>query len=246
VPRPRARHAVPAIAVALGAAVALIPARAARAEEPKVDTADGLAACREFSEKNDRELADWTKQQPPVKYEYPHEDTVLGAPWGAFLKSIGDNADLVLATILPHFGAQLRNDTPAAIISWPWSIPFGPAYTCSRKQGSFVVNEHKAHRAILEPGVVSSNRGVGVFVRPGYRFLYQPSDWVVGAGGGLGSTIELTGNREPTRASLGPEAVIRFGHCCEPSYFTLAFRFDHYFAGEIRNILSGSLGYVFF
>lgn len=227
--------------------VAPAAVRTARADEPPpVDYADGPTACRAFDEKNERELAEWVKQQPPKPYAYPREDTVLGAPWGAFLKSIGDNADLVLATILPHIGAQLRADTPAAMISWPWSVPIGPAYTCSRKKGTFVVRGHEAHRVMLEPGIVSSNRGVGVFVRPGYRFIYQPSDWVVGPGAGLGSTIELTGNREPTRFSVGPEAVLRFGHCCDPGYFTLAFRYDHFFKGEVVDILSGSLGYVFF
>jgi len=218
----------------------------AHAEEPPLEYADGVKACREFHEKNERELASWKKTQPATPYEYPHDDEVLGAPWGKFLKSIGEQWELVLATIIPHFGAQLRADTPAALITWPLQIPLGPAYTCSRKQGLFTVRDHRAHRAMLEPGIVSSNRGVGVFVRPGYRFIYQPSDWVVGAGGGLGTTIEVAGNREPFRASLGPELVIRFGHCCDPGYFTLAFRYDHYFAGEVKDIIAGSLGFVYF
>jgi hypothetical protein len=217
----------------------------ARAEEPP-DYADGVGACHAFEDKNEKELGDWQKQQPAKPYVYPREDKVLDAPWGAFLKSIGNHADLVLATVIPHFGAQLRADTPAAVISWPWSLPVGPYYTCSRKQGTFVVRGHKAHRFLVEPGIVSSNRGVGVFVRPGYRFIYQPSDWVVGPGAGLGSTIEISGNREPTRFSLGPEAVLRFGHCCDPGYFTLAFRYDHYFKGEVVDIIAGSLGFVFF
>ncbi|HEY8078108.1 MAG TPA: hypothetical protein VIF62_28470, partial [Labilithrix sp.] len=195
---------------------------------------------------NDRERAEFEKQQPATPYKYPREDDVLGAPWGMFLKSIGGHWPLFLATIIPSFGAQLRADTPAAIITWPLQVPLGPAYTCSREKGTFVVREHQNHRALVEPGIVSSNRGVGAFVRPGYRFIYQPSDWVVGPGGGLGTTIEITGNREPFRASLGPEIVLRFGHCCEPGYFILAFRYDHYFAGDVRDIIAGSLGFVYF
>ena len=187
-------------ALALAFSASLICAgRAARADEPKIETADGPKACHAFEEKNEEELARWEKEQPAVPYEYPREDNVLGAPWGSFLGSVGSSAGLLLATVIPHVGAQLRGDLPAAVVSWPWQVPFGPAFTCSRKQGSFKVDEFRSHRAILEPGFSSSNRGVGVFVRPGYRFVYHPSDWVVGAGGGIGSTFELTGNREPTR-----------------------------------------------
>jgi hypothetical protein len=100
---------------------------------------------------------------------------------------------------------------------------------------------------MLEPGIVSSDRGSGVFVRPGYRFLSHPSEWVVGAGGGLGTTIEITGNQEPHgRPSFSPEGVIQFGHCCDPGYFTLTLRYDHYFAGIVTDVVGGSLGYTFF
>jgi len=228
------------------ACVTFADERAAHAEEPVIEGADGVIPCRAFEQKNDKELAAWAKQQGSTPYVYPREDTIFGAPWGAFLKSIGSNADLILATIVPHVGAQLRGDTPAAVVSWPLSVPFGPTFTCTRTQGTFDVKRHRPHRAVFEPGFVASNRGVGLFVRPGYRFILQPSDWVVGAGGGLGSTIEITGNREPARPSISPEVLIRFGHCCAPSYFTLAFRYDHYFGGEVRDIFGGSLGYVYF
>src|SRR5437763_1511036 len=100
----------------------------ARAEEPKVDYADGVLECHNFAERNARERAEFEKQQPATPYKYPREDDVLGAPWGAFLKSIGGNWPLFLATIIPSFGAQLRADTPAALIAWPMQIPLGPAY----------------------------------------------------------------------------------------------------------------------
>jgi hypothetical protein len=234
--------------LAISAAVlsSIVLARPAQAEEQETDFGDGITACDEFDAKNERELAEWTKQQPKVPYVYPREGKVLGAPWGPLFKNIGSSGALLAATLIPHVGAQLRAETPAAVVSWPWSFPLGPASTCSRKRGVFVLNKHKPHRLLLEPGIVSSNRGVGFFTRPGYRYIHHPSDWVVGVGGGLGTTIELSGNREPTRASLGPEGVLHFGRCCGPSYFTLALRYDHFFAGEVRDLVSTSLGYTFF
>ncbi len=220
--------------------------RAAKAEDAVLDYADGPEACRAFASRNERELAAWSKTQPPIPYAYPQDDNVLGAPWGKLTSGVSATYDLMLASLLPHFGAQLRADSPALVVSWPWQVPLGPAFTCSRRRGSFTMRDFRSHRLLVEPGIIAGQRGVGVFVRPAYRFLYHPSDWVVGAGGGVGSTFELTGNREPPRPSLSPEAVIQFGHCCEASYFTLAMRFDRFFAGENRSILWGSLGFTFF
>jgi hypothetical protein len=231
------------VAVIASASCAAAPARA---EEPELETADGPTACKEFRAKNERELAEWQKQQPAVPYEHPREDLVLNAPWGRFFSGIGTAGGVMLATVIPHVGAQLRAETPAAVVSWPWSFPVGPPSTCTRKPGSFTVQTHRPHRAMLEPGIVSSTRGVGVFVRHGYRYIHHPSDWVVGVGGGLGSTIEVAGNREPFRMSLSPEALLHFGHCCAPSYFTLTLRYDRYFTGGVLDIISGSLGYTFF
>ncbi len=233
---------------AIGVSIATIAAGEgeARAELPKYEFADGPTACHAFDAKNERELAEFSKTQPATPYQYPREDTILGAPWGPFVSGIGDSLDLLAASAVPHFGAQLRAENPAVVVSWPWSLPFGPAFTCSRKQGTFTVRNFKSHRILLEPGLVGSKVGAGFFTRPGYRFLYHPSDWVVGAGGGLGTTVELSGNREPTRMSLSPEAVIQFGHCCDSSYFTLAVRYDRFFAGTNLNIVWGSLGYTFF
>ena len=224
----------------------LAGARAASAEEPKLEYADGLAGCREFHAKNERELAVFVKAQPAVPYEYPADQTVLNAPWGPVTSGIGSTYELILASIVPHFGAQLRVETPAFVVAWPWSIPIGPGYTCSRVRGTFMVHDFRDHRIMLEPGIVASQKGSGMYVRPGYRFLYHPSDWVVGAGGGLGSTIDLFGNKEPFRLSISPEALIQFGHCCDSSYFTLTFRYDHYFEGTAVNVLGGTLGYTYF
>jgi hypothetical protein len=212
-----------------------------------VDTADGSDDCRAFQDKNSRELAAWEKSQPPVPYRYPREREFLNAPWGNFFGYVGHAGELVLATVLPHIGAQFRGDAPAALVSWPWSVlVIGPYYACSRKKNTFVVHGHRVHRFLIEPGVVSSKLGVGVFTRIGYRFIWHPSGWVVGPGLGLGSTFEIAGNREPFRYSVGPEALVHFGNCCSSSYFTLAFRYDHYFKGTNRDIIGGSLGYTFF
>jgi hypothetical protein len=218
----------------------------AHAEETKLDAADGVPECHSFHAKNERELTAWEKDQPKTPYVYPRERTVLGAPWTGLFEGFRGTVALLAATAVPHVGAQMRGDEPAAFVSWPWSIPFGPASTCTRPQGSFKVDDQRTHRALVEPGFASSTRGLGVFVRPGYRFLLHPSDWVVGVGGGVGSTIEIAGQREPFRASVSPEVLFHFGHCCEPGYFVLAFRYDRFFGGGVKNVLGGSLGFTYF
>lgn len=237
----------PRLALALlGAVVAALPPSAARAEEPQVDYADGMPACRAFRERNARELEAWEKEQPKTPYRYPRERSLGGAPWPALWDGLGSSIGVLAATAIPHVGAQLRGGEPAAYIAWPWSLPIGPPSTCGRTRGSFTLKELKTHRLLVEPGFVSSNRGLGVFTRPGYRFLLHPSDWVVGVGGGLGSTVEIAGNSEPFRFSVSPEVLAHFGHCCEPGYFTLALRYDRFFGGEIRDVFGGSLGFTYF
>ena len=146
-----------------------VPATA-RAEE-RIDYADGPTACRAFHAKNDKELADWSRTQPSTPYHYPEDETILGAPWGPLTSGLSATTDLLLASIVPHVGSQLRASAPAVLISWPWSIPFGPAYTCSRHVGSFTVRDYKFHRALVEPGVAAGKPGAAVFTRLGYRFL---------------------------------------------------------------------------
>lgn len=222
-------------------------ARAEESTQEGVDTADGSDNCRAFRAKNEKELREWEKTQPPVPYAYPRENNVLNAPWGGFFKNLGYSGDLILATLIPHVGAQFRGDSPAAHVSWPWSVlVFGPMYACTRKQGTFAVHGHRVHRLLVEPAVVSSNKGVGFSVRPGYRFIWHPTSWVVGPGIGFGSTVEIRGNKEPFRSSLSPELLAHFGTCCRSSYFTLAVRYDHYFKGTNRDIIGASLGYTFF
>src|SRR5262245_17455336 len=117
-------------------------AEKARAEDPtELETADGWQGCYNFREKNQRELESWEAAQPPVPYRYPREKTFLNAPWPQFFSNLGRAGDLVLATLIPHVGAQYRAEAPAAYIGWPWSIfVFGPMYSCSRKNNTFVVH----------------------------------------------------------------------------------------------------------
>lgn len=236
---------VASLASVLALAVVVVPG-VARAEDLQVEAADGTPACAKFLERNTRELAEWEKDQPKSPYKHPREKLVLGAPWSPLFSGLGSTVGLLAATVIPHVGAQLRKDEPAAYVGWPWQVPLGSASTCTRARGSFSVATHRTHRVMLEPGFVSSNRGLGVFTRPGYRFLLHPSDWVVGVGGGLGSTVEIAGNREPFRFSVSPEVLAHFGHCCEPGYFTLSFRYDHFFGGQIRDVFGGSLGFTYF
>jgi len=223
-------------------------ARAQEEELPSdVETADGPTACRELRDRNAEELWEYEAAQPPEPYRYPRQKTFLNAPWGNFFRDVGYGGELVLATIIPHVGAQFRGDSPAVHVAWPWSVlVFGPYYACSRKKGTFVVHGHRVHRILVEPAVVSSRLGVGFSVRTGYRFVWHPTSWVVGPGLGVGSTVEIAGNREPFRYSVSPEIVLHFGRCCAPSYFTFALRYDHYFKGTNLDIVGGSLGYTFF
>jgi len=244
------RRRFPLLAALLTATFALVSPteeREAHADESELETVDGAAECRAFREKNDADLARWEKEQPPAPYQYPREKLFLNAPWAQAVHTLGRSGELLLATFIPHLGAQFRGGEPAAQVSWPWSIlVFGPMYSCSRKKGTFVVHGHRAHRLLAEPLVVSSPKGVGFSVRTGYRFVWHPSTWPVGPGVGLGSTLEVANPREPFRASLSPEVIAHFGTCCRSSYFTFAVRYDHFFAGTDRDIIGGSLGYTFF
>lgn len=223
--------------------------REARAEEDDTtEKADGSTDCRALRDKNEKELELYEKRQPPQPYVYPgRPDTIINAPWGKFFSGVGASGSLILATLAPHIGAQYRGGGPAILLSFPWTIfVIGPMYACSRKQGSYVVEGHRVHRFLIEPGLNSGATGTGFHVRPGYRFIWHPTGWPVGPGLGVGSMIELVGNKEPFRYSIGGEAVGHFGNCCGPNYFTFALRYDHFLKGTNNDIIGGSLGYTFF
>lgn len=236
-----------AIVLAALAASSLVAPVVHAEEDPPLETADGFDGCLKLRTRNEEERIAFEKKQPPVPYKYPQEKLFLNAPWSRFLGNLGHSGDLVLATILPAIGAQYRGGNPAVSVSFPWSLlVFGPMYACSRKPNTFVVHGHRAHRLMLEPAIVASKQGVGFSVRPGYRFVWHPSGWVVGPGLGIGTTAEIAGNKEPFRFSVSPEAVAHFGACCDSSYVTLAVRYDRFFKGTNHDIIGASLGYTFF
>jgi len=231
----------------------LAHSRPARAEEPPPpDSDDGFGACAKFEEKAEKEQEAWAREQPKVPYKAEREETILGGPWVELTRAIAHSGGLLAATLIPAVGAQLRDSKPAPVISFPWSFNVGPALSCTREKGTFVVRKHVPNRIMLEPAIVPvSGSSVGMWVRPGYRLLVHPSTWVAGFGGGLGSTIDLFGftsggKREPFRASLSPEAIIHFGHCCDRGFFTLTVRTDIFFAGEDRFLVGGTVGYTYF
>ncbi len=215
------------------------------ADEVSGDFVDSSEACDELEASTERARAAWEKAQAPVAYREPVTDTLLGAPWGGLFKWMGESKALLAATFIPSVGAQIRSGVPGIVLAFPWSFPIAKAMACSRVNG-FLVHKHKAARFMLEPGITSSTGGPATYVRPGFRFLYQRAAWVVGFGLGVGSVIEIAGNKEPMRLSASPEVALRFGRCCEPGYFTLIFRKEWFFAGHVRDTYTTTLGYSFF
>lgn len=228
-------------------AVVVAIATDARADDPPPETADGSDECHALRDKNDTDLKLYEQRQPATPYKYPQPDLVMGSPWGGVLHGLGESGlPIVAATVLPHIGAEYRGGAPAIVVSWPWTIfNFGPMYACTRKPGSYIVEGHRVHRFMVEPKIDQGKFGTGFAVRPGYRFLWHPTSWVVGPGVGIGSTVEIRGNEEKFRYSLSPEIVGHFGNCCSPSYFTLAVRYDHFWKGLNNDIIGGTLGYTF-
>jgi hypothetical protein len=251
---------VPHLVLVLGLVLALDrPARAADGKPGETKAAesrpaddlsygDGVAACKMMNQTADKEVSAFRASQPPQPIPDPRPDTVLGAPgWAEAFKGFGNvPLELWLATILPHAGVTLRNEAPAFVLAWPWSFPIGPTMTCSRHQGALFVSGHTPLRLMLEPGMMYGDRLFVFFLRPGARFVYQHSDWVVGLGGGLGSTIDIVSRQEGFRASVSPEVVLRLGKCCDPNYFMLAGRLDVYFAGNQRVQPMVHLGFTYF
>jgi hypothetical protein len=150
--------------------------------------------------------------------------------------------------LVPHPGFHYQEGTDSSFaISWPWSLPFGPA---SERQVTkrFCVNdqvdEHKPHRLLAEPGIVFTGKTT-VFVRPGYRFVWHPKDWRFGVGAGIGSTMELRGEHG-FRASLSPELLVQFGKCCKPFYSMLALRYDRFFTDNAKDAVLVNIGITYF
>jgi len=230
--------------------VATFAPRAASADEPAPpELADGFGACDALDTRVNKELDAWAREQPKVPFKPEREETLLGGPWVDLTRAIARSSGVIAATLLPSLGAQTRDSTPAATLSFPWTFQLGPALSCSRDKGGFVVRKHIPNRLMLEPAIVPvGGSSVAMWVRTGYRLLVHPSSWAVGFGGGVGTTIDLFGfkNEPSPRASLSPEVVVHFGHCCDRGFFTLAFRTDVYFAGQDRVVVGGNVGYTYF
>ena len=132
------------------------------------------------------------------------------------------------------FGPLAENDPE---VDWP--------LTSSKVAES--VATHKA-----DEGIVFCWTGTGASIAankvPGIRAALPEHDVFLWEGHyrTLVDNFEMPKWTEPLRPSLGPEVLLRFGHCCDPGYFVLAFRYDHYFAGDVRDIIAGSLGFVYF
>ena len=187
----------------------------------------------------------WATSQPATPYKYARQGRVLDAPWVELGRGFGSSLGVLLATLVPNVGVLTRGSLPEFLVSWPWSVTFGPALSCSRTRGKFDVDAFRPHRAMLEPSFAIAQNTTTFAVRPGYRFLVHPASWFLGVGGGLGSTLELAGS-EPVRPSISPEAVVQLGSCCAPGYVTIALRGDFFFAGERRVAASLSFGVTYF
>jgi hypothetical protein len=245
------------VCATLASMLAMLPAAVARADEPaaeapssssadkgEVQGVDGFQGCRDLETLNEKEKKTYSSLQPPTPYKYPTEETTLGAPWNGFAREAGQSAALLTATFVPHLNAVLRDATPEPGVSWPWSFPIGPASNCSRAPGGYDLKKYRPFRLMFEPGMIFGDKSIAVFVRPGLRFLYHPTAWFVGLGGGIGSMYEFTG-AEPARASLSPEVLIQFGRCCEPGYVTLSFRREIFFAGKSQ-LWFANVGFTYF
>ena len=156
----------------------------------------------------------------------------------------------IFTRIVPDagFAFDFTSGSGWAQISWPLAVAFGPETgreVLPRRCSQDIVLKANGSRLLLEPmvriGSANERLAARFHLRPGYRFLYRESESKVGFGAGVGSTFDFAGGFEP---SLSPEAVVSFGECCSPSYFTVAARYDRYFASA-RDVATLQLGWTF-
>ncbi len=233
----------------------LLGIRTARADEETL-AVSGFHACEQLDAKNQRELAMWATAQPSKAYVHPARETILDAPWIELGRAFVRSAGILLATVVPHVGVGFRTSQPELVIAWPLSVSIGPALSCSRKSGSFDIDRSRPNRFLLEPALWVADAGTTFSVRPGYRFLYHPTDVLFGFFGfglGLGGAIELARPRavapanSAPRASLSPEIAIQLGSCCAPGYVMLTSRFDVFFDGPSTPFaFSTTMGFTYF
>ena len=188
----------------------------------------------------------------PAAHPAPECGAMAGISEGfadAFIE-LGNAIFGVVTRVVPDAGFAYDVTTPAAWaqISWPLDFAFAPETgrtVYPRKCGKDVVYKSKASRLLLEPmiriGAVNDKVAARFHLRPGYRFLFRTPRSRIAFGAGLGSTLDFAGGFQP---SISPELVVSYGKCCEPSYLTLAARFEHYFSPS-RNSASLQVGWTF-
>ena len=176
------------------------------------------------------------------------DEMILTEPEGGLATPIQNLIYGGIATLVPALGLRLGQDTSRSRfeLSWPWSLPLGPAFATSREEGPCQerIFEMRPLRLLLEPGLAFTTP-VTFFVRPGAQAIFQKAGWNVGIGGGLGTTLETTGPYG-LRASLSPELLLNWGRCCGPGYLRLALRYDLYFSGRERHAFTTHVGFSFY
>jgi hypothetical protein len=104
-----------------------------------------------------------------------------------------------------------------------------------------MVDVLRSHRVMIEPGIAFPSRTTG-FARLGYRGVWHPANTTLGFGAGLGSTIELFAPGAAPRPSAGGEVLLHVGACCKPGYVLVVGRYDRFFAGDARDVVTLALG----
>jgi hypothetical protein len=174
------------------------------------------------------------------------DDTISGI--GNGLNDIA--RDLVVgaaAIVLPSIGARAGPSHGAQLqLSWPAGFAFGPTTGKSRRTKACggLVYEHRPLRTLIEPGLALS-APLTVFVRPGLRYVWHRPYRLLGLGAGVGSTVELRGP-DGARASVGAELLVHAGACCAPGYVLVSLRYDRFFAGAGRDVLSVAAGLAYY
>lgn len=154
-------------------------------------------------------------------------------------------AVMTLAAMIPNVGGQVERGSlaPALVLSWSFSLPFGPVTACRVARYSHSLDEHRSLRIVLEPGIIIGGR-LSVFARPGLRAIWHRASWPIGLGAGLGSTLVWFDGQHGA-ASISPELLLHFGDCCAPGYFTLSVRADRYFPRREPDTLAATIGLTF-
>ena len=224
--------------------------RAWGAEEPSaVDASEAAAAA-------DSRPSGAQATEVPAFGETPWErDNPFCADIGDTLSGIGNGlndiaTDVLVgaaAIVLPSIGARAGPARGAQMqLSWPASFSFGPSTGQSRRTKACggLVYQHRPLRTLIEPGLALS-APLTLFVRPGLRYLWHRPYRLLGFGVGAGSTVELKGP-DGARASVGAELLLHAGTCCAPGYVLVSLRYDRFFAGAGRDVLSVAAGLAYY